>query len=147
MGDWNFEHVIVKGHAIKLELGATTVVDADVSHFNPEDGSHFMHGSKHPGLLRTKGCRPRANIAARRDIEAAVRRGVAHSAGPVRRREIEGYIPTWPDKDRRSLVGTAPAGGHFTRTLDAGPDHCSARYATYSSRRTTIYCEGSFIEL
>lgn len=55
VGEWNFEHVIVKGHAIKVELNGTTVVDADVSGFNPEDGSQFMHGSKHPGLLRTKG--------------------------------------------------------------------------------------------
>lgn len=55
VGEWNFEHVTVKGHAIKVELNGTTVVDADVSHFNPEDGSQFMHNSKHPGLLRDKG--------------------------------------------------------------------------------------------
>jgi hypothetical protein len=55
VGDWNFEHVIVKGHAIKVELNGTTVVDADVSNMNPDDGSQFMHNSKHPGLLRTKG--------------------------------------------------------------------------------------------
>lgn len=55
VGEWNFEHVVVKDHSIKVELNGTTVVDADVSHFNPDDGSQFMHGSKHPGLLRTKG--------------------------------------------------------------------------------------------
>jgi hypothetical protein len=55
VGDWNFEHVVVKGHAIKVELNGTTIVDADVSHFDPDDGSQFMHNSKHPGLLRTKG--------------------------------------------------------------------------------------------
>ena len=55
VGEWNFEHVVVKGHAIKVELNGTTIVDADVSHFDPDDGSQFMHKSKHPGLLRTKG--------------------------------------------------------------------------------------------
>ncbi|HEY2587568.1 MAG TPA: DUF1080 domain-containing protein [Tepidisphaeraceae bacterium] len=55
VGEWNFEHVVVKGHAIKVELNGTTIVDADVSHFDPDDGSQFMHNSKHPGLQRTKG--------------------------------------------------------------------------------------------
>lgn len=55
VGNWNFEHVTVKGQTIKVELNGTTVIDADVSHFNPEDGSQFMHNSKHPGLHRTKG--------------------------------------------------------------------------------------------
>ena len=49
-GEWNFYHVTVKGHTIKVELNGSTIVDADVSTV-----SEFMHNSAHPGLLRTKG--------------------------------------------------------------------------------------------
>ena len=49
-GQWNFEHVTVKGHTIKVELNGTVIVNADVS--NAKD---FMHNSKHPGLMRDKG--------------------------------------------------------------------------------------------
>jgi hypothetical protein len=54
-GEWNFEHVVVKGHSIKVELNGTTVVDADVSKFDQSDTTQFMHNSKHPGLMRTQG--------------------------------------------------------------------------------------------
>ena len=50
MGQWNFEHVTVKGHTIKVELNGTVIVDADVSQYH-----EFMHDSKHPGLMRTQG--------------------------------------------------------------------------------------------
>jgi hypothetical protein len=50
VGEWNYEHVIVKGHTIKVELNGTTVVDADVSTV-----TSFMANSKHPGLMRTSG--------------------------------------------------------------------------------------------
>jgi len=50
MGRWNFEHVIVKGHTITVELNGTVVVDADVSKVH-----EFMHDSAHPGLMRLKG--------------------------------------------------------------------------------------------
>jgi hypothetical protein len=55
VGDWNFEHVTVKGHAIKVELNGTVITDADVSKFNMDDVKQFMHNSKHPGLMRTQG--------------------------------------------------------------------------------------------
>lgn len=49
-GEWNFEHAIIKGHRITVELNGYIVVDADVS------GIHeFMHKSAHPGLMRTSG--------------------------------------------------------------------------------------------
>ena len=50
LGEWNFEHAIIKGHTIKVELNGTVVVDADVSLVH-----EFMHNSAHPGLMRTKG--------------------------------------------------------------------------------------------
>ena len=49
-GQWNFEHGVVKGHRITLELNGTVIVDADVSTVH-----EFMHGSAHPGLMRTSG--------------------------------------------------------------------------------------------
>ena len=50
VGQWNFEHFIIKGHTIRVELNGTTIVDADVSKVH-----EFMHGSAHPGLMREKG--------------------------------------------------------------------------------------------
>jgi hypothetical protein len=50
LGEWNFEHAIIKGHTIKVELNGYTVIDADVSTVK-----EFMHNSKHPGLMRTSG--------------------------------------------------------------------------------------------
>lgn len=50
VGQWNFEHFIIKGHTIKVELNGTVVVNADVSKVH-----QFMHNSAHPGLMRTKG--------------------------------------------------------------------------------------------
>ncbi|HEY8746785.1 MAG TPA: DUF1080 domain-containing protein [Tepidisphaeraceae bacterium] len=49
-GVWNFEHVIVKGHTIKVELNGTVITDADVSKV-----TEFMANSKHPGITREKG--------------------------------------------------------------------------------------------
>jgi hypothetical protein len=49
-GEWNFEHGIIKGHHITVELNGTTVVDADVSTVH-----EFMANHAHPGLMRTKG--------------------------------------------------------------------------------------------
>ena len=45
VGEWNSEHVIVKGHTIQVELNGYVVVDADVTTVK-----EYMHGSKHPGL-------------------------------------------------------------------------------------------------
>jgi hypothetical protein len=50
MGEWNFEHVIVKGHTIKVELNGTVIVNDDVSKYN-----EFMSNKEHPGLMRLKG--------------------------------------------------------------------------------------------
>jgi hypothetical protein len=50
MGEWNFEHVIVKGHTIKVELNGTVIVNDDVSKY-----SEFMANHAHPGLMRLKG--------------------------------------------------------------------------------------------
>jgi hypothetical protein len=50
LGEWNFEHVIIKGHTIKVELNGTIITDADVSTVH-----EFMHEHAHPGLMRTKG--------------------------------------------------------------------------------------------
>ena len=50
IGQWNFEHVTVKGHHITVELNGTVIVNDDVSKY-----TEFMHNSKHPGLMRLKG--------------------------------------------------------------------------------------------
>ena len=50
VGEWNFEHVIVKGTTIKVELNGSVVIDADVSKVH-----QFMASHEHSGLLRTKG--------------------------------------------------------------------------------------------
>ncbi len=50
VGQWNYEHVIVKGSTIKVELNGSVVVNADVSKVHD-----FAAGHEHPGLLRTKG--------------------------------------------------------------------------------------------
>jgi len=55
VGDWNFEHVTIKGSTIRVELNGTTVINTDVSKFDVSDVTQFMHHSKHPGLTRTKG--------------------------------------------------------------------------------------------
>jgi hypothetical protein len=51
VGDWNFEHVTVKGHHITVELNGTIITDADVTAVKPP----YMHNSPHPGLMRTSG--------------------------------------------------------------------------------------------
>ncbi len=50
VGEWNVEHVIVKGSTIKVELNGNVVIDADVSTV-----TEYMAKSKHPGITRTKG--------------------------------------------------------------------------------------------
>ncbi|MDB5302274.1 MAG: hypothetical protein JWO87_3937 [Phycisphaerales bacterium] len=50
LGEWNYEHVVIKGHTIKVELNGNIVTEADVSTVH-----EFMANSKHPGLMRTKG--------------------------------------------------------------------------------------------
>jgi hypothetical protein len=49
-GEWNFEHVIIKGSTIKVELNGSVVINADVAKVH-----QFMADHPHPGLLRTKG--------------------------------------------------------------------------------------------
>jgi hypothetical protein len=51
VGDWNFEHAIINGHSIKVELNGVVVVNADVSQIKPP----FMDNAAHPGLMRTSG--------------------------------------------------------------------------------------------
>jgi Domain of Unknown Function (DUF1080) len=50
LGEWNYEHVTIKGHTIKVELNGNVVIDTDVSKVH-----EFMAKSEHPGLMRTKG--------------------------------------------------------------------------------------------
>ena len=50
LGEWNFEHVIVKGHKIRVELNGTVIVDGDVSTV-----TEFAADHKHPGLMNLKG--------------------------------------------------------------------------------------------
>jgi hypothetical protein len=49
-GEWNFEHAIIKGHTIKVELNGYVVINADVSTV-----TEFMGKHGHPGLMRTSG--------------------------------------------------------------------------------------------
>ncbi|MFI5379135.1 MAG: DUF1080 domain-containing protein [Tepidisphaerales bacterium] len=50
VGEWNFEHVTIKGSTIRVELNGTVVINADVSTVK-----EYMANSKHPGITRTKG--------------------------------------------------------------------------------------------
>ncbi|MGE5609335.1 MAG: DUF1080 domain-containing protein [Bacillota bacterium] len=50
VGEWNFEHVTVKGSTIKVELNGNVVTNADVSKVH-----EYMANSAHPGITRTKG--------------------------------------------------------------------------------------------
>ena len=50
VGEWNYEHVIVKASTIKVELNGAVVIDADVSKVK-----EFMANHEHPGLMRTRG--------------------------------------------------------------------------------------------
>lgn len=50
VGEWNFEHVTVKGHTIKVELNGNVVINADVS-----TAKDFMANHAHPGLMRDRG--------------------------------------------------------------------------------------------
>ena len=51
-GEWNFEEVTVVGHAIKVELNGTVILDADLSKL---DSSTMMGGIAHPGKDRLRG--------------------------------------------------------------------------------------------
>lgn len=55
VGEWNIYHVTAIGHHITVELNGFVITDADVSKFDQNDLSQFMHNSKHPGLMRTTG--------------------------------------------------------------------------------------------
>ncbi len=50
VGEWNYEHVTIKGSTIKVELNGFVVINADVSKVQ-----QYMANSKHPGITRTKG--------------------------------------------------------------------------------------------
>ncbi len=55
LGEWNFEHCIIRGHSIHVELNGNVVIDADVSQFDQANLDNFMAHHAHPGLMRTKG--------------------------------------------------------------------------------------------
>jgi hypothetical protein len=50
LGEWNFEHAIIKGHTIQVFLNGFKVIDADVSKV-----TQFAANHAHPGLMRTQG--------------------------------------------------------------------------------------------
>jgi hypothetical protein len=50
VGEWNREHVTVKGSTITVELNGTIIVNADVSKV-----TEYMANSAHPGITRTRG--------------------------------------------------------------------------------------------
>lgn len=49
-GEWNFQHVSVKGSTIRVELNGTVILDADLSKVE-----EFMGDRPHPGKDRTTG--------------------------------------------------------------------------------------------
>ena len=49
-GQWNFQHVVVKGPKIQVDLNGVRILDADVSKI-----TKFMADSPHPGKGRPKG--------------------------------------------------------------------------------------------
>ena len=50
VGEWNIEHVTVRGSVITVELNGTVIVNGDVS-----KATEFMGNKEHPGLTRTRG--------------------------------------------------------------------------------------------
>jgi len=50
VGEWNIEHVTVRGSTITVELNGTIIVNADVSKV-----AEYMANSAHPGITRTTG--------------------------------------------------------------------------------------------
>jgi hypothetical protein len=50
VGDWNFEEVTVKGHAIKVELNGTLILNTDLSKV-----TNYMGNRPHPGKDRLRG--------------------------------------------------------------------------------------------
>ncbi len=50
VGQWNFEHVLVKGSTIQVELNGTVILDADLSKV-----TDYLEGKPHPGKDRTMG--------------------------------------------------------------------------------------------
>lgn len=49
-GEWNYQHVTVKGSTIRVELNGTVILNGDVSKV-----TEYMANSPHPGKDRTKG--------------------------------------------------------------------------------------------
>ncbi|MCC7376267.1 MAG: DUF1080 domain-containing protein [Verrucomicrobiales bacterium] len=50
VGEWNYQHVTVRGSKIQVELNGTQILDADLSTVK-----EYMANSAHPGKDRTKG--------------------------------------------------------------------------------------------
>lgn len=49
-GQWNFQHVSVRGTKIQVELNGTVILDTDISKI-----TEFMAGKPHPGVSNTSG--------------------------------------------------------------------------------------------
>jgi Domain of Unknown Function (DUF1080) len=49
-GEWNYQHVTVKGPKVKVELNGYVILDADLSKVD-----RFMRGKEHPGLHLKEG--------------------------------------------------------------------------------------------
>lgn len=50
LGEWNYQHVTVRGSSIQVELNGTIILDTDLSQV-----TEFMANSPHPGKDRTSG--------------------------------------------------------------------------------------------
>ncbi len=50
IGEWNFQHVVVKGSTIRVELNGNLILDTDLSKI-----TEYMANSPHPGKERTTG--------------------------------------------------------------------------------------------
>jgi len=52
VGEWNTEHVVVRGDSVRVELNGVTIVNADIKKARAGD---TIDGRKHPGLKRKRG--------------------------------------------------------------------------------------------
>ena len=82
-------------------------------------------------MAKKSGFRTRMKTKNGRKIINAKR--LCRSQGAGRLNEAAGGIT-----DQRSMAGTAPTDFQFTRTLDAGPVHCSVWLSPWQFRRQVL---------
>ena len=120
LGQWNFYHIWVIGHTIKVELNGEVILNGDVSTVH-----EFMDNHKHPGLMRTTGGfgftghdDPVAfrNIKIKR-LETATRPATAPAESVTAESESKGDSP---QRERRNTLARGVSQSGRSRALPGG---------------------------